>query len=53
MITKAEERTLIDLLRRHDTPTEIIRKAMDAKQCELHLKYPEHTIIVRDINHKK
>jgi hypothetical protein len=53
MITCAEEALLLDLLRRHDTPTEAVRKALDADQCELRLKYDRQTIVVRDINYHR
>ena len=48
MINEQEERQLIDLLSRHDTPTEAVRKALKADACEITLTFKDKTVVVRD-----
>ncbi len=48
MLNEEEKQTLVDLLSRHDTPTEAVRKALNADRCELHLTFGERIVIVRD-----
>lgn len=49
MLTPTEEAMLIDLLSRHDTPTEVVRKALKADKCELRLRFGKRAVVVRDV----
>lgn len=49
MITAHEETVLLDLLGRHDTPTEAVRKALGADTCEITLTFGDKIVIVRDV----
>lgn len=65
-MTELQEAMLIDLLRQHPTPTEVVRKALGASACEIRLtfdpveglvdgdliRFARRKIIVRDVNHR-
>lgn len=48
-LSLSERSTLIALLKRADTPTEIVREALGADQCELRLMFGKQRVVVRDI----
>jgi hypothetical protein len=59
VLTPDEYRTLLELFKRADTPTEVVREALGAEGCDIALRY-EHgshasaarpvTAIIKDIN---
>lgn len=51
-LTEDEIALSIVLLSLHDTPTELIRKAFKADSCDLHLRFGDREVIVRDVNDK-
>lgn len=51
-MSDAEERMLIRLLAKHPTPTEVVRKALKADACEIHLTCGTRIIVVRDVNYR-
>jgi hypothetical protein len=48
-LTPEEEAVCEELLSRHSTPTEAVRKALHADACSINLKYNDLKITVRDI----
>lgn len=53
MITEQEEATLIELLARAGTPTEVVRKAFKATQCDIVLTFGKQVVHVCDIRCRK
>lgn len=46
-MSKRDENHLIALLRKHDTPTDVIAEAFVATRCDLILHYEKKEIVVK------